>query len=93
MVGIGIIVNVMGLVLYITGLWLLCVITVGTGCCAFILFIIIFVRRRFFSKQIHAVEDEEDENVQELEMMWYAKQKAGKKIIEFEGKNRAGIRP
>lgn len=38
------------------------------------------------------MEDEEDENVQELEMMWYAKQKAGKKIIEFEGKNRAGTR-
>lgn len=59
-IGIGIIVNVMGLVLYITGLWLLCVITVGVGCCAFILFIIIFVRRKFFNTQIRAMQDEED---------------------------------
>jgi hypothetical protein len=52
-VGIGVIVNATGLVLYITKMWMLCVIIGGVGCLLFTLFIIIFIRRRFFKKQIH----------------------------------------
>lgn len=91
-VGIGLIVNVVGLVLYITDEWLLCLITVISGCCLFVIITIIVVKKRFFSKLVHEAEVI-DENVQELEMMWQYKQAKGKKIIVYDekAKNKANF--
>lgn len=48
----GLIVNVMGLILYLTGWWLPSVIGAGCGCLLVILLGIIFIRRRYFGGQV-----------------------------------------
>lgn len=52
---IGIVVNVMGFVLFITGQWVMCVIVVSSVSGLSLLILIIFIRKRFFSKQIAEV--------------------------------------
>jgi uncharacterized membrane protein YiaA len=49
---VGLIVNIMGLILYLTGMWTICVIATGAGCLLVIILCIIFIRRRFFSRQV-----------------------------------------
>jgi hypothetical protein len=54
---VGLMINIMGLVLYLTGLWMFCALAVGLGCLLIVLFGIIFIRRKFFSVQVHSAEE------------------------------------
>jgi hypothetical protein len=48
----GLVINVMGLALYVTSLWMVCVVAAGAGCLLVLLLGIVFIRRRFFGRQV-----------------------------------------
>ena len=53
-----------------------------------LLFMLVFIKRRYFTVQVQSFEEERADNVQELEMMWESKQKKDKQILNFESRGR-----
>jgi len=74
----------MGLVLYITQLWTICVIVTFSVCGLSCVLVIIYIKRKYFSQQVHDAKEEDNDNVKELEEMWKAKQYQRKKLISFD---------
>ena len=50
---VGVVIHTVGLVLYITGLWTVCVIVVSSLCGTITIVTIIFIKKAYFSRQIN----------------------------------------
>jgi len=74
----------MGLVLYLTGLRIVCIIITACLCVVLIIGIIIYIKRSHFSRQVNDEQNMNEDQYKELEMMWASKQKKQKYLISFE---------
>lgn len=72
---IGLVVNVMGFVLYLTGLWTLCAILAGSLSGTVMLLMIIIIKKGYFSAKVSTEKIVNEEQYKELEMMWESKQR------------------
>ena len=72
----------MGLVLYLTDLWLMCLIVAGALTVLLVVGVAVFIRRRFFTKGEIAPEAEEDE-IKELEQNWRARNNHNVQLVRI----------
>lgn len=80
---IGLVWNILGLVLYLTEEWLICIIVGSVVSAASIVICIVFVRRRYFSGV--KVEDEVTANdINELELAWKYKKEYNIDLVRFD---------
>ena len=81
---IGLIINIMGLILYLTGLRTFSIILASGLCSLLIVVIVILIIKRYCSRQVQDEKKVNEEQSKELEMMWVKKQKQKKFLISFE---------
>lgn len=75
--------NILGLVLYFTAQWLICIIVGGGVSALSIVVAIVFIRRKFFSSV--RVEDEIRANdIEDLELAWKYKKDYNFELARFE---------
>lgn len=87
-IAVGLVVNVMGFVLYMTGERSICIIVCCCLCGAVVIVVMFVIKRGYFSGRVSDEKQANEDQLKELEMMWLSKQKKDKFLLNFEGNSR-----